>query len=228
MTTPIVVVGAGGFGRETLDVIEAVNRSLASPPFAILGVVDDAPPEMSLKRLADRDIAYLGSIDDWLATNSPAVYLIGVGAPAVRRRIDAILSAAGLSAAIAIHPSAVIGSMGSIGDGAIVCAGAQISTNVTLGRHTHVNPNATIGHDSVLEDFVSINPNATVSGDCHLESGTYIGSSSVILQGLRTGQGSTVGAAACVVRDVPAWTVVTGVPAAVRDVGRNQKTALAR
>jgi len=228
MTTAVVVVGAGGFGRETLDVLEAINRSGHSPSFAIVGVVDDAPQEILLKRLADRGVAYLGSIDNWIAAGSPATYLIGVGAPGSRRRIDTALTAAGFTAATAIHPSAVIGSMGSVGDGTVVCAGAQISTNVVLGRHTHINPNATIGHDSVLEDFVSINPNATVSGECHLETETYVGSSAVILQGRRTGRGATIGAAACVIRDVPAMSTVVGVPAVVLDAGRDQKAARAR
>lgn len=228
MTIPLVVVGAGGFGRETLDVLEAVNRSHSAAAFSVRGVLDDAPQEIVLDRLAARGIGYLGTIAGWLATGSAAQYLIAVGAPAARRRIDQELSAAGLEPATVIHPSAVIGSVGSVGAGTVVCAGVQISTNVRLGRHAHVNPNATIGHDCVLEDFVSINPNATVSGDCHLETETYVGSSAVILQGLRTGRAATIGAAACVVRDVPPGCTVVGVPARVVRVLRIRPSIMAR
>ena len=41
MSTPLVVVGAGGFGRDTLDVVEAVNA--VTTRFEILGVLDDDP-----------------------------------------------------------------------------------------------------------------------------------------------------------------------------------------
>ena len=42
----------------------------------------------------------------------------------------------------------------------VVWAGVTISTNVTLGRHVqvHANPNATIGHGSVISDFVNSAP----------------------------------------------------------------------
>jgi acetyltransferase-like isoleucine patch superfamily enzyme len=71
----------------------------------------------------------------------------------------------------------------------------------------------TVGHDSVLGDFVSVNPAATISGECSIDSGALIGAAAVILQGRQVGSGSVVGASACVVRDVPASATVMGVPA---------------
>jgi carbonic anhydrase/acetyltransferase-like protein (isoleucine patch superfamily) len=79
-------------------------------------------------------------------------------------------------------------------------------------RHIHVNPNATIGHDSILESFVSINPAATVSGDVHVRSRTLIGAGAIVLQGLSIGADATVGAGAVVTRSVPDGVVVKGVP----------------
>ena len=98
-------------------------------------------------------------------------------------------------------------------DGVVVCGGgAHVSTNVRLGRHVHVNPNATIGHDSILESFVSVNPAAIISGDVHVRSRTLIGAGAIVLQGLSIGAGTTVGAGAVVTRTVPDGVVVKGVP----------------
>lgn len=216
MTSSLVIIGAGGFGRETLDVVEAINA--AAPTFDILGVIDDAPSALALERLAARGIAWLGGIDDWLAQTREtqsrmALYLLCIGSPTVRARIDQRLQQAGLEAAIAVHPRATIGSVGSIAAGTVVCSGAEISTNVTLGRHNHINPKATIGHDSVLADYVSINPGAIVSGEVVIGTATLVGAGAVILQGLKLGERSVIGAGACVTRAVAVRATVKGVPA---------------
>ncbi|GAA3735480.1 acetyltransferase [Leifsonia bigeumensis] len=213
MTRPLVVIGAGGFGRETLDVVAAVNAAASTPVYDLLGVIDAGPSELNLRRLADLGVPYLGSETEWLERGESAEYAIGIGAPAVRVRLATLFDDHGLSPATLVHPAVVVGSKSLLDPGVIVCAGVQISTNVQLQRHVHLNPNVTIGHDSILEPFVSVNPGAIVSGEVTVGSGTVIGSGAVILQGLSIGSESVIGAAACVVGDVPPQVTVKGVPA---------------
>jgi sugar O-acyltransferase (sialic acid O-acetyltransferase NeuD family) len=211
--TPLVVIGAGGFGREALDVIAAINRNAPASVYELLGVVDTHPSQSNLDLLQAMGVAWLGSEAEWLASGVKAEYIIGIGSPKVRERISETFDAAGLVAATVIHPRAIVGSLSTIGAGAVVCSGAQISTNVTLGAHVHVNPNATIGHDSVVSDCVSINPGAVLSGDVSVERGVLIGAGAIVLQGLTVGQHAVVGAAACVVRNVDPHQTVKGIPA---------------
>jgi sugar O-acyltransferase (sialic acid O-acetyltransferase NeuD family) len=213
MTVPLIVVGAGGFGRETLDVVQAMNAGSGEPPFELLGVVDSAPSDLNLMRLAARGVPWLGTIPEWLAGRNSAMYLIGVGNPVARQRIDHQFSSAGLLPATAVHPSSTVGTGLLLGAGSIICGGVQVSTNVTLGRHVHLNPNCTVGHDSTLGDYASVNPAATVSGDVTVESEVLVGAGAVILQGLHIGRSAVVGASACVVRDVATSQTVKGVPA---------------
>lgn len=213
MTNPIVVVGCGGFGREVVDVIEAVNAQSVNSPFELLGVLDDSPSDENLERLAARSVEYLGGISDFLETRPNVAYAIGIGSPGTRRSLAARFDEAGCEPATLVHPSVTIGAQVSIAPGSIICAGVRLTTNITIGRHVHINLNATVGHDTVIGDFVSINPLASISGDCSLEAEVMVGVAGVILQGLSIGERSVVGGSACVVRDVPPGVVVKGVPA---------------
>ena len=212
MIERIVVVGGGGFGRETLDVIDALIA--AGEPLQVLGVIDMALNEKNLDRLRDRGVAYLGTEESWLPSAvGDERFVIAVGSPRARAAIADRFSRTGLSAITLIHPRAVIGSKTRIGLGAVIASGVQLSTNVSIGDHTHLNPGCIVGHDSTLEDFVSVNPGAVISGDVVIASGALLGAGSVVLQGLRVGAGATIGAAACATRSVDPEAVVVGVPA---------------
>ena len=207
----VVVIGASGFGREALDVLEAMGTAGAA--LDIAGVVDDGPSQANLTRLADRDVAYLGTLDNWLAeTDRDIRYVLGIGSPPVRRRIVERLDREGLRPMAAVHPSATFGARSELAEGTVVCAGAAISGNVRFGRHVHVNPNATIGHDAVLGDFVSINPAAAISGEVTVGAETLVGAAATILQNLTVGESAVIGAGAVVTKNVPSGVVVIGVP----------------
>jgi sugar O-acyltransferase (sialic acid O-acetyltransferase NeuD family) len=212
MSVRVVVVGAGGHGREVLDVVDACNA--VDTAFDVMGVVDDAPSEVNLLRLKKRGSRFLGSVEEWTGRGEHEVrYLVGIGSPAARRALDSRFSEAGFEPAVAVHPAAVLGSGVSLAPGVVVLAGSVLATNITVGRHTHVHRCATVGHDCVIGRYVTVNPSASISGDCVVEDGVLVGVGASVLQGLTVGHDSTVAGAACVVNDVPADTTVKGVPA---------------
>lgn len=213
MAEPIVVVGAGGFGREVLDVIDAINSESDGDVWHVRGVVDDAPDPANLDRLAKRDVDFLGGTDVPLSWREPVSYVIGIGSPEIRCRLSERYDNAGWRAATLVHPSATMGFDVQVGSGSVICAGVRLTTSIRIGRHVHLNPNVTVGHDTTLGDHVSMNPASSVSGDCVVETKVLIGVAGVVLNRLTLGSGATVGAAACVVRDVPPGVIVKGVPA---------------
>ena len=207
----VVVVGASGFGRECLDVLEAM--AAAGSPVEVAGVVDDGPSELNLERLTARGVRYLGTVEEWMAAGeAPTKYVLGIGSPEVRRRLVGVLEDAGARPFTAIHPSAMFGAQVVVGEGVVVCAGVAVSTNVRLGRHVHLNPNATIGHDAVLADFVSVNPAAVISGEVAVGERSLVGAAATVLQGLSVGPNTILAAGCLVTKHVPEGVVVKGLP----------------
>lgn len=208
----LLIVGAGGFGREVFDVVKAMNAVGAS--IELVGYADDAGTnDWRLERLGTQRV---GTVHDIVAdtSNGAVGYVIAIGAGDVRRRIDNRLSGLPNRAPVTlVHPDATIGSDVRIAAGCIVTAGARVTTNITLGRHSQLHVNSTVGHDSVLGSFVSVYPGATVGGETRLGDAATIGTGANVLPRVEVGEGAMVGAGAVVTRDVKPGEVVAGVPA---------------
>lgn len=209
---PLVLVGAGGHGRETLDVVEAINA--VAPTLSFRGfVADGADPEL----LARRHAPLLGPSDELVAVllAQDASCHLAIGSGHVRARLDAVLVQAGLGdrARTLVHPRSSTGSDLRIGPGVLLAAGARVTTNVTLGRHTHLNVNSVVSHDAVLGDHVTLSPGTLVNGNVTMGDRSFLGTGAVVLPGRTIGADAVVGAGAVVTRDVPAGVTAMGVPA---------------
>ncbi|HUG84527.1 MAG TPA: NeuD/PglB/VioB family sugar acetyltransferase [Euzebya sp.] len=191
------IAGAGGFGRETLDALLAAGLTA-------VGFIDDLAQADSVRGLPVLRRADVPDQDD---------FVVGIAAPAIRRKLAQQLTAQGLSPRTVIHPRAIVGPETTVGIGCVILGGAHVSSSVTLGDHVHINYNATVGHDAVLGQCVTVLPGANVGGTTHLEDGVLIGSNAVVLQGLRIGAAAVVGAGAVVTSDVAPGVTVAGVPA---------------
>jgi Carbonic anhydrases/acetyltransferases, isoleucine patch superfamily len=83
-------------------------------------------------------------------------------------------------------------------------------TNIQDGAILHGDP----GKPTILEDYVTVGHRAVVHS-AYVERGCLIGIGAVVLDGVRVGAGSIIGAGAVVTKDVPARSLVVGIPGKV-------------
>jgi sugar O-acyltransferase (sialic acid O-acetyltransferase NeuD family) len=200
----IVIVGAGGMGREA-----AAWVADALPDTRVLGFLDDD------EALHGREVAGLPVLGDttWLEDRPDVEVVAALGSPAHRARLLGRLDATGTRLVTVVHPTATIGPRVEIGDGAIVCPGVVLTCDIRVGRATIVNYGAMLGHDGVLGQAVFVAPGAHLAGNVSVGDEVDVGIGASVIQGLAIGDGAVVGAGAVVIRDVAAGTTVVGVPA---------------
>jgi sugar O-acyltransferase (sialic acid O-acetyltransferase NeuD family) len=113
-----------------------------------------------------------------------------------------------------IHPSAqILGNDVEIGEGSIICAGSIITTNVKIGKHSHINLMTTIGHDCVIGDFFTSAPKVSISGNNAIGDRVYMGTSSSTKQKINITSDTTIGLNCGVVADINISGVYVGTPA---------------
>lgn len=202
----IIIIGAGGFGREVAWLIEDINN--INKEWNIVGFVDD---NANAKDENLNGYELVGDID-WLMNQSYYV-TSAIGNPSVNKKIMDKLATSENKYATLIHPSVICSDTSSIGEGSIICAGNIITVNATIGKHVIINLDSTIGHDATINDYTVILPSVNVSGHVVLEKGVSVGTGSAIIQGLTVGENTIIGAGSVVVKDLPANCTAVGSPA---------------
>jgi sugar O-acyltransferase (sialic acid O-acetyltransferase NeuD family) len=203
----LIIVGAGGFGREVYSLVEQINSQ--SPAWRVLGFLDDN---------RDALLAFgqyppiLGCMEDGQSYKGCCA-VCAIGNPAARRTAVDRLNGHGIRWATLIHPTASVGPGSVLGEGTVLCRGATVTTNVTLGKHVHLNCYATVGHDAVLGDHVTLSGHVDVCGNGLLDKEVFCGSHAVVLPNAHVGSSAVVGAGSVVLRYVAPGTTVFGVPA---------------
>lgn len=203
----VLIVGAGGFGREVLA------WALAHPDhtrvWRIAGFLDDNASAMAR---FDTGFSVIGSISGH-TVDPDALYLCALGAPEVKRQVCGPLLDAGAKFLTLVHPASVVGPRTQVGDGCVICPGAVVSCDVTLGALVTVNLNATVGHDAVIGEYSTLSAHADVTGFVRLGEAVFLGSRAGVVPGKTIGDRVHIGAGSTVITDVPAGERVFGVPA---------------
>ena len=207
MLKDIIIIGAGGVGRETALIIEDINE--VNKEWNLLGFVDDGK---EVEQIIN-GYRVLGNLQ-YLKEYSKEVYVVcAIANYKIKKSIiDKLKENKNIKFATLIHPSTKLNNTVSIGEGCIIYQNVIATANITIGDHVIISPKTGIGHDSVVENYCSLLWNVNVSGNVVVKEGVLVGSGATIIQGLSVGQKSIIGAGAVVIRDIPSNTTAVGNP----------------
>jgi sugar O-acyltransferase (sialic acid O-acetyltransferase NeuD family) len=205
---PVVVYGAGGHGRETVQLIEDINAHRAR--WDLLGFIDDDP---SLHGREVNGLPVLGGAD-WLRNEGASARIaLGVGSPSVKRRIVSIMGSDAQRFITIVHPTVRLCRWLEIGPGTAIAAGTMLTVNIHIGAFVTINRVCNISHDCRIGDFATIAPATNLSGGVEVGEGCNIGSGVTTVQGVCVGEWAIVGAGAAIAAPVPSNCTAVGVPA---------------
>lgn len=203
----LVIVGAGGFGREVFWYVQKINE--AKPTWDVLGFLDD-----NLHAL-DRFSHYppiLGKVEDYKNLGHPYV-TCAIGKPIVRKKVVELLDSQDAQWATILYPTAIVGTGSTMGEGCIIGLGSGVTVDTRIGNHVHINCYAGAGHDVCIGDYCTISAYVDICGCAVLEEGVFLGSHASVLPSAHVGAWACVGAGSVVLRNVAPGITVFGVPA---------------
>ncbi len=211
MARKVLLLGAGGHAKVVIDILEQEGK------WQIEGLVDN-----SLNSKENKNLGYpiIGRDEDLptLFAESIKNAIVAVGSTdaegnAKRENLFQLLKDNDFNLINAIHEHAVISSRTELGSGITFAANSCINPGSNIGNNVIVNTGAIVEHDCDIKGHVHIAPGAKLAGDVTVGTRSYIGLGANIIQGVNVGEGSTVGSGAVVIDDVPAGSIVAGVPA---------------
>lgn len=203
---PVYIIGAGGFGRETLNVYRDAGREKEVAGF----VVEDRYWEQD-QVVNGKPVFRWSEIAGW---PREARFVAAIGSAERGKLIDEA-ARLGFGFDTVIHPTVQSSPWVRFAEGCIVCAGNILTAQIEVGAHTILNLACTVGHDTTIGRLVTLSPGVNVSGRVTIEDAAFIGSGAVIIERVRIGAGAVIGAGSVVTKDIPPRVVAVGVPCRV-------------
>lgn len=202
---PLLILGTRSFAVEVADLVSDI------PGFQVTGFVENMDPQRCEDVLEGLPVLWVDEVASMTETHKAVCAL----STTHRSRFTEQVSRQGMSFATIAHPTARISATSTLGEGAIVSAGAIIAAHTHVGNHVIVNRGALVGHHTTIGDHVTIGPGANIAGACQIGDAAYIGIGAVVIDHLTVGAHAIVGGGAVVTRDVPGNVQVVGVPAKI-------------
>jgi len=201
----LLIVGAGGFGREVLGYIEDDN-----PLFRVKGFLDSRGDAL------EGTPRSVGIVGDPLTYQPLAdeVFMAAVGDPQMRFKYTATLrDVHHVDFATVVHPRANVSRHANLRHGCIIAPQVGLSVDTHIGEFSCIQEYTVVGHDAHIGNWCQINSHCTIAGGARIGHFVTIHPNSVVTARAVIGDGAIVGPGSVVMGRIPAGITVLGNPA---------------
>ena len=201
----ILIIGAGGFGRELYDMLwDGFSRGSC----CFKGFLAESADEKFSRSISETIIASPESYDP----EPQDRFLLAIGNMDDRVRIVETLTAKGAQFLSFVHPTSVIARSSSIGRGVIVYPHAAVMNQAIVEDYVHLSIYASVGHDARVGKYSLMCPYASLNGFAVAEEAVYMSTHSTVAPNTRVGERAKISANSAAMHDVLSGCLVYGVP----------------
>ncbi|WFE69797.1 acetyltransferase [Thiomicrospira sp. R3] len=194
--TPIILIGAGGHCKASIDVIEQIGE------WQVVGIVERK--ESGTQAVLGYPV--MGCDDDLAELRKQYEYaFVTVGqirSAELKMKLFNHLKASGFQQPGLVSPLAYVSKHAQIGEGSIVMHQALVNVGAHIGQNCIINSQALIEHDVGIGDHCHVSTGAKINGDVKIGQGCLIGSGAVIKQGVTLAENVIIGAGALILKDI--------------------------
>lgn len=205
--------GAGGLGREVLELAKIINsRSRKWAGFVF--IVDD----VTCREISGIEVLEYAEAKERYGDSLEVI--VGIGEPAVREKKYVQLEADNATITTLIHPDVYVPESTQVGHGVIIQYGCFVSCNVVIDDYVCIQPQCNIGHDAHLRKGCVVSGFSNLAGGVDVGENTYLAMSTVIRERIAVGSNTIIGMGSIVHKAIPDNVIAMGNP--VRPMKKNE------
>lgn len=172
----IVIIGAGDLGKEIVWLIEDINKR--QPTYLILGFLDDDKEKSGTEFYGYKVLGGTEQLRE-LSSKMPLSAVVAIQDGSIRKKIVEEHPEFDHWETI-IHPTAVIASTTSVGDGSVFFPQVTVSVDSELGSFGLYYIHSIICNDCLIGDYVSIMSGASISEHAEIGDECFIAAGACI------------------------------------------------
>lgn len=203
----LIIIGAGGCGREVLQWARDINRAV--PTWNIKGFLDDDPNALQEKPCG---LTILGSPGRY-EVEPDDVFVCAIGNGVLRKKVIENLESRGAQFVSVIHPTAVVADTAVLGKSTVLYPFSLISDNARLGDCCIINMYSSVAHDAVLGEYCTVSAHCDITGMCTVGDRVFMGSGARMVPGVKIGSDVFICAGSTVMSRIKEGMKVIGIPA---------------